>query len=406
MQYIANFGLLILALFLSFDQPASSDVVVQHLEEYDNHVVLDLVVRGESGARSSLIYSGTSNNVIAFAASIDVRDVLSQLRSHNFAVAHEQGGNERELVLHEWNKRTVAFASVQRRGVVNRYQIYLYFEDLLDWDALYDAGVALENAGHLVEAIRYWEFILSRYGIHRKALHRMAEIHYVEGEYETAEAMYEATIDLDERTWHYPEARIRYALARDLREEPLTARHRTCLKDYIRFGKGKQHVEALRLLTQVERPIHMDVLTSHSAGAAKKQIEKSEKALIYFWSPATEQSWPALDPLFAFAVRDRDVNIFVVAVNGHEQLQKHEWRLTKQFVPYWPAKSDCNVHFLLDNRGYLRQALLPSEMVGQIQWPTVLFMDKKSIVRFEDGVIAWAQIQSDLTSVWERKGSK
>ncbi|MFK7846743.1 MAG: tol-pal system YbgF family protein [Rhodothermales bacterium] len=378
---------------------------MDRVEEQRDRIIIDLTVQGGRNSGAAFMISNEMNNGVSVHRSINLRTLTELLRRWDVTSLSRQKGRESVLFFEQIRRQRIVFVSVQQ-GASNRYRIALYPASKLNLDTLYKEGEAAYASGRREEAIRYWEFVLSEYGLHREALVRMAGVHFDAGRYAEAEERYGKIIDLDERNWQFPEARVRFALARDLQGKELSKKHQMCLDDYIRYGKGQYMHEARQLLKQAKKPVAMKPLTSSVSRSVLRKLARSKHAVVYFWSPEVRRHWDELSQLFAFSLAHRDVDFYVVAVDDGNRLRSHEAALSKLYAPYWPderqlANNEGNVVFLVDEEGFLPRELLPADKRSNWSNTKTLFLEKKMVARFQEGAFNWKQLQ--LSRIWNMR---
>ncbi|MEM8485941.1 MAG: hypothetical protein AAF564_10355 [Bacteroidota bacterium] len=361
------------------------------MDRRPGYVVVDLVVKRPPGGQQHVFTVSGLYNALTIAPGVSITKLSQQLGYWGIKTQFRNGARGATLFFEQYGRGTIAFVDSQPRSSGTRYQLHLYLEQDLDLDDFYGRGVQLLAAGKEAEALHHWHFVLSRYGLHRETVYELAEYHFARGNFERAEELYEITIDLDERTWVYPEARIRYAIAGDKLPQGLSTKHGMCLADYVRYGKGAQVLKAEQLLMQVRNPVKMDPVTPMTNRSILRKIQRGRQVIVHFWSPESDDGWTSLGKLFAFSVRHREIPIYVVATRDGNQLRMHERRLTKQYAPFWPLEGTGNVQFLYDEVGLLQQTLF-GEGSGATRAIDTLFLERGAVLRHETRVEDWEVI--------------
>ncbi len=376
------------------------EVTVDKIVEEQARIVIELQIRG-SRSGNALIFADKINNAVGIDPGVDVAAMAGALRQHRIASLFRESGSQSTLFIERYGRLRVAFVSINYLGQAGRYRLAIYLENMLQLDTLFDHGEGFYAIGKEAEGIRHWEFILTRYGLHRKALYRLAEIYFARGDFERAEDIYEKTIDLDERDWTYPEARLYYARAKDQQGEILGRKHQMCLEDYIRFDKVDAVHEARMLLIQAKKPVAIQPIVIEEVRALSREIERTGPAVVYFWSPACSSCWRDLDQLFSFSIENRDISFYIVAIDDGNELKHLEWRMGKKYAPFWPLKGSSNVEFYVDELGYLSEAISPDDGLNLDVLPVALFMQKQTVVRHQAGEIFWDRLRTE--HIWNKQ---
>ena len=393
--------LFLFSLTINSTEAGVVDIVVESVAEKRDHVVVELKVRSEGSRHRHVFASSQAYNGLKINGQVDIADLVLQFRQHNIEVTFErEGANVVNLLFEGRRQQRIGFVTASAARSADRFYVTLYFDRGIDYDAMYERGETLHASGMQAEAIRHWEYILSRYGVHRQSLHRIANMHFEAGRFAEAEPMLGKVIDLDERNWHYPEARIKFAIARDKQQLPLHIKHQMCLEDYIRYDKGQQLGEARRLLVQAKQPAPMLPVTTKSARGLKQKLDRSRRSVVHFWNPESSSTWEELTKLFTLSVRHRDIMFYFVAVNDGNRKAEHEWALSKQFASYQSMRGAPNVQFFLDEQSYMLQLLFSDQTLPIIATSQTVYLQKKTIVRHEKDMINEASLNPAL--IWNK----
>ena len=377
------------------------DLVVSSVAENRDHVVVELQARQGVSRRAQILTPSEAYNGLKLNGRVDVANLVLQFRQHDIQVTFERERSDVVNLLFEGRRQQrIGFATARMGRSIDRLYVTLYFDRGLDYDAMYERAETLYASGMESEAMRHWEYILSRYGVHRQSLHRVANLHLEAGRSSEAEPMFGKVIDLDERNWHYPEARIRFAIARDKQQLPLRIKHQMCLEDYIRYDKGQQLGEARRLLIQSKQPATMLPVTVKSARSLNQRLDRSRRSIVHFWNPESASSWEDLNKLFTLSVRHRDIMFYFIAVNDGNRKSDHEWALSKQFAPYQSLRGAPNVQFLLDEQSYVLQLLYSNQVIPVIATSQTLYLQKKTVVRHEKDMVSEVSLNPAL--IWNK----
>lgn len=393
-------GTLVLALYVGYAGSAFAalpNVSVEGVARHAGFVVVDLVVAGESQSPLPLFAVSDVYNALTVAPGVSMSQLGLQLQQWGIKTQFRNEASGMTLFFETFERGPVAFVYSEEIRRASRYKVHLYLEGGLNLDELYTRGEAFFDAGEEAEALRHWHFIRSRYGLHRQTVYRLADYHFVRRDYEHAEELYEIIIDLDERDWEYPEARIRFALAGKELSGGLQSKHGMCLGDYVRHGKGEQVLLAERLLKQVRNPVTLQAITTMGNRALLRKVQRGDRVIVQFWSPEDEEAWLHLEQLFAFAVRHRDIPVYLVATEDGNQLRAHERRLTEKYVPFWPLSGRGNVHFLYDETDLLQQAFFDSAVAGT----HILFFARGAVLQHAQREIGWAALTPSL--IWNNE---
>lgn len=391
---------LVLTLYMCFAGSLHAewlDVEVEGIEKHAGYVVVDLVVAGETQPRQTIFTVSDVYNALTVASSVSISKLGLQLQQWGIKTQFRNEAAGATLFFEAFERGPIAFVYGRRTRRTSRYQLHLYLEAQLNLDDLYTRGEAFFEAGQEAEALRHWHFILSRYRLHRKTVYRLADYHFARGDFKQAEELYEIIIDLDERHWEYPEARVQFALAADKLPGGMQSKHGMCLGDYVRYGKGEQVLLAERLLRQVDNPVEMQAVTSMEKRALLRKVLRGNRVIVQFWSPEDEDAWRYLEQLFAFSVRYRDIPIYLVATEDGNKLRQHERRLTEKYAPFWPLSGRGNVHFWYDETHLLQQELFGSTVKGT----HTLFLARGAVLQHAQREVSWGEV--DPLQVWNNE---
>jgi hypothetical protein len=160
--------------------------------------------------------------------------------------------------------------------------------------------------------------------------------------------LFEKVIDLDQRDWKYPEARIEFARAQNRLALPLGNRHIVALEEYIRYRRGEALQEARNLLAEARHPITVRRFNRETADQLNQVIHDNGRAVITFLPELCDACPEHLAGLFTFASRNPRIDFYVVAIDRRTEPELVQRDLNKWQAPYWQIISESSILFYHD----------------------------------------------------------
>ncbi len=259
---------------------------------------------------------------------------------------------------------------------------------------------AFYNKGLRSRSIEIWEQILQKTPNHLPSMNNLAMAYFNERRFKETEALYRRLIELDSRSWTFPEARFFGPMAYYQQYGDLGDTQAVNLTEFLNNNpkNHRAHAEKLRLIA-VNR-VSSNKINRDQIRMFRDKLARYERNIVHFWAEWCRPCLEELKDLFEFRFRYPDIHYSIVSIDSEHDKNRSDRRLNDIFSPYKPGRND-KIGFLLDNQKLLWKTFIPLADQQIYTVPRTLFLKGTNPVNYSPRQVDWKSL--DVETIWERK---
>lgn len=405
-----RFILLISLVFLSMGDVATAippppetrllTMRVDRIEDKEGLVIADVTLSGRI-VYGPLLSEADHHRALLIAGEVDFAETTRRLASKGLDVQFKTVNGSTELFIKAALGKATAFVVCKRMGQTSRYRILIFKQDWLNLEDVATYASESKKEGDTASAVRSWQFILQQYKLHLAANYGLAQYYFEEEHYRKAAELFERVLDLDQRDWKYPEARLGFAQVQQRLDLPLGPKHITCLEEYLRHPGSADPRMAEQLLGEVRDPVVTKRLSKDTAIQLKKILNDKARAIITFVPADCPSCQRHLEELFIFASRNQRVDYYVVFMHREKSRIALNKEINSWFAIHKRNNQQSSIQFFDDPSGYLPALFWANEDVGNVRLPRTLFLKEGTVIRSDVRTTAWDRLSTEL--IWSSR---
>ncbi len=373
---------------------------VDRIEDKEGVVIADVTLSGRI-VYGPLLSEADHHRALLIAGEIDFGETTRRLAGKGVDVQFKTVRGSTELFIKAALGKPTAFVVCKRMGQTSRYRILLFKQERLNLEEVATYASESKKEGDTASAVRAWQFLLQQYKLHLPANYGLAQYYFKEGDYRKAAELFERVLDLDQRNWKYPEARLGFALVQQRLDLPLGPKHVMCLEEYLRHPGSADPRMAEQLLGEVRDPVVTKRLSKETAIQLKKILNDKARAIITFVPADCSSCQRHLDELFIFASRNQRVDYYVVFMHHEKSRIALNKEINSWFAIHKRNNRHSSIQFFDDPSGHLPALYWANEDISNDRLPRTLFLKEGTVVRSDVRLTAWDRLSTEL--IWSSR---
>lgn len=373
---------------------------VDRIEEREGIIFVDVSLSGRI-VYGSLLREAEHHRALLIAGKIDFAETTKRLGNKGLDAQFKTVDGGTELFIKSALGKPTALVMCNRQGQSSRYRIILFEADRLHLDDVAVHAAKSKKAGNIAGAVRSWQFILQQYKLHLEANYELAQYYFEEGNYRKAGPLFERVMDLDQRDWKYPEARLGFALVQHRLDMPLGHKEIMCLEEYLRHPGGADPRMAEQLLGEARNPVVTKRLSRALALQLKKALKDKARAIVTFVPANCPPCRQHLEDMFVFASRNQRVDYYILLMDDQRDRDAINREINSWFAIHKRKNQQTAIHFYDDPNGQLPALFWENEDISKDTLPRTIFLKDGTVIRSDARLTAWNRLSTEL--IWSSR---